>query len=109
MTEIKAFSIVSSDFVSPLFPKKGEEVKLSVALSSAPDSVFVKYDTDMGLVFMKEMKEDGDINGAIKYSAKVNVTTDGEKFRWFFVFFKDNKSYYVGKNGIRRSSKCSVR
>lgn len=102
MTEIKAFSIVSSDFVSPLFPKKGEEVKLSVAFSSAPDSVFVKYDTDMGLVFMKEMKEDGDINGAIKYSAKVNVTTDGEKFRWFFVFFKDNKSYYVGKNGIRR-------
>ena len=53
MNRIKAFSIVSSDFVSPLFPKKGEEVKLSVAFSEAPDSVFLKYDTDTGLVFMK--------------------------------------------------------
>ena len=102
MNRIKAFSIVSSDFVSPLFPKKGEEVKLSVAFSEAPDSVFLKYDTDTGLVFMKEMERDGDINGGIKYSATVNATSDGEKFRWFFVFFKDDKSYYVGKKGVVR-------
>ena len=102
MNDIKAFSIVSSDFVSPLFPKKGEEVKLSVAFSTAPDSVFIKYDTDMGLVFMKEMERDGEVNGGVKYSATVTVTSDGEKFRWFFVFFKDNISYYVGKNGVRR-------
>ena len=60
MNRIKAFSIVSSDFVSPLFPKKGEEVKLSVAFSEAPDSVFLKYDTDTGLVFMKEMEREKD-------------------------------------------------
>ena len=57
MNDIKAFSIVSSEFVSPLFPSKGEDVKLSVAFSSAPDAVFIKYDTDMGLVFMKEKTE----------------------------------------------------
>ena len=102
MNDIKAFSIVSSEFVSPLFPSKGEDVKLSVAFSSAPDAVFIKYDTDMGLVFMKEMEKDGEINGAVKYSQTVPVTTDGEKFRWFFVFFEDNKSYYVGKKGITR-------
>ena len=102
MNDIKAFSIVSSEFVSPLFPSKGEDVKLSVAFSSAPDAVFIKYDTDMGLVFMKEMEKDGEVNGAVKYSQTVPVTTDGEKFRWFFVFFEDNKSYYVGKKGITR-------
>ena len=102
MNDIKAFSIVSSEFVSPLFPSKGEDVKLSVAFSSAPDAVFIKYDTDMGLVFMKEMEKDGEVNGAVKFSQTVPVTTDGEKFRWFFVFFKDNKSYYVGKKGITR-------
>ena len=102
MNDIKAFSIVSSEFVSPLFPSKGEDVKLSVAFSSAPDAVYIKYDTDMGLVFMKEMEKDGEVNGAVKFSQTVPVTTDGEKFRWFFVFFKDNKSYYVGKKGITR-------
>ena len=99
---VKAFSLLSSDFVSPLFPKKGEEVKLSVAFSSAPDSVFLKYDTDCGLVFLKEMERDGEINGWIKYSVTVPVTTDGEKFRWFFSFFENNKSYYLGKRGIVR-------
>ena len=102
MNDIKAFSIVSSEFVSPLFPLKGEDVKLSVAFSKAPDSVFIKYDTDMGLVFMKEMKKDGEVNGGVKYSQTVPVTTDGEKFRWFFVFFIDDKSYYVGKKGVTR-------
>ena len=102
MNDIKAFSIVSSEFVSPLFPLKGEDVKLSVAFSKAPDSVFIKYDTDMGLVFMKEMEKDGEVNGGVKYSQTVPVTTDGEKFRWFFVFFIDDKSYYVGKKGVTR-------
>ncbi len=96
------YSGVSSSFVTPLFPAKGEKVTLSVVFSSSPDSVYVKYDSDTGLVYMKQMEKDGLFNGAAKYSATVSTSCDETLFRYFFVFFLDGISYYYSLAGITR-------
>lgn len=96
------YSSFSSSFVSPLFPKKGEAVTLSVVFSSAPDSVYLKYDSDTGLVYMKKMEEDGLFNGVVKYSTEVCTSCDETLFRYFFVFFIDGVSYYYSLAGINR-------
>lgn len=102
MCDISVISNVSSLYVSPLFPSKGEDVSISISFSSRPDSVFLKYDTDTGLVFQRAMEEREEINGAISYSASVPATSDGEPFRWFFVFFLDGVSWYYSRKGITR-------
>ena len=102
MKDIKAYSVVSSDFVSPLFPKSGEKVVISAVFSERPDFVLLKYDTDVGLVFSSEMKEDGDFNGAYRYSAEVSVTSDKEPFSYFFVFSEGGISRYLSRIGITR-------
>ncbi len=96
------FSSFSSDFVSPLFPSKGEDVTISLAVSGSVESVFLKYDSQSGLVFMKEMKEAGAYNGCVKYSATVPANLDDELFHYYFVFFKDGVSHYYSKAGITR-------
>ncbi len=96
------YSACSGAFVSPLFPGKGEAVTLSVAFSDSPERVYVKYDSDTGLVFMKEMAQSGDFNGAVKYSAKVKASCDETLFHYFFAFFIDGASYYYSKAGVTR-------
>ena len=96
------YSSVSSPFVSPLFPKKGEEVTLSIVFSTSPESVYVKYDSDTGLVFMKQMEKDGHFNGTVKYRATINPSCDETLFRYYFVFFLDGVSYYYSLAGITR-------
>ncbi len=96
------YSAVSLSFVAPLFPSKGEEVTLSIAFSSAPDSVLLKYDSNTGLVFTAEMTQSGQFNGGLKYSATVSANLDETLFHYFFVFFKDGVSYYYSKAGITR-------
>lgn len=96
------FSSFSSDFVSPLFPAKGEDVTLSIAVQGSIDSIFLKYDSQTGLVFMKEMEETGSYNGAVKYSCAVPVNLDDELFRYYFVFFCGGVSWYYSKAGITR-------
>ena len=78
------FSAFSEDFVSPLFPKKGEEVELSIIFSFQPDWVGIKYYTDTGLLFQKDMEENGFYNGAYRYSQRVRVTKDEFPFSYFF-------------------------
>ncbi len=96
------FSSFSSDFVSPLFPAKGEDVTLSIAVSGPVESVLVKYDSQTGLVFMKEMEESGSYNGAVKYSASVPVNLDEELFHYYFVFISGGVSRYYSKAGVTR-------
>ncbi len=96
------FSSFSSDFVSPLFPAKGEDVTLSLAVSGPVDCVFLKYDSQTGLVFMKEMEKSGSYNGAVKYSSTVPVNLDEELFHYYFVFFTGGASWYYSKAGITR-------
>lgn len=97
------FSSFSSCFVSPLFPAKGEDVEISIAFSSHQERVLLKYYTDNGLIYQKEMSENGSLNGEILYSAKVPVSSDEFPFTYFFVFFEGNKSYYYSKSGVTRS------
>ena len=41
-------------------------------------------------------------NGAYRYSASVPVTTDGEKFTWYFSYIISGVSRYYSKKGITR-------
>ena len=59
MYDIKAFSLFSEPFASPLFPKKGELVTLSIVFSEKPDSVILRADGNTGLVYSYQMREKG--------------------------------------------------
>ena len=98
----KIYSTFSIDFVSPLFPKRGEEVKISIVSSEKLDSIILKYDGQTGLVFNKELKEDGRYNSLIKYSISVPTTLDDELFHYYFAFFVGDKSFYYSKKGVTR-------
>lgn len=99
---IKVYSAFSQDFVSPLFPQKGEDVEISIVFSSAPERVILKYDSATGLVFNKDMERKGDYNGMIRYTAVVPTSLDETNFCYYFVFFLDGASYYYSKKGITR-------
>ena len=94
------FSEVSSLFVSPLFPKAGEEVTVSIAFSCRPESVLFRYSADDGLEWTAGMNEAGTLNGAFLYSVKAKVSQN--YFRYYFIFFQDGKSYYYSHRGISR-------
>ena len=98
----EVYSSFSSDFVSPLFPSRGEDVTLSVVFSRAVEKVILKYDSRTGLVFNADMTESGTFNGGAKYSATVPTNLDEENFRYFFAFFVDGVSWYYSKRGITR-------
>lgn len=96
------YSAFSSDFVSPLFPSKGENVRLSCAFSLCVEQIVLKYDTKHGLVFSAVMTEDGLFNGMKKYSAVVPTALDDKLFRYYFAFFLGGASYYYSKAGVTR-------
>ena len=98
----EVYSSFSSDFVSPLFPAKGEDVTLSVVFSRPVERVILRYDSRTGLVFNSDMAPSGDFNGATKYSSTVSTNLDEENFRYFFCFFIDGVSWYYSKRGITR-------
>ena len=99
---IKVFSVLSEDLVSPLFPKKGENVKVSILFSEHPEWVAVKSMSDTGLNWHTPLYFDGLYNGSYKYSALVKTTSDERAFRYYFCFGYDKKSYYYSKVGISR-------
>lgn len=96
------FSSFSPDFVSPLFPSPSGKVKLSIAFSSSPEKVILKYDSVHGLVFNLGLERDGFFNGMEKYSGETAVTSDGTLFHYYFAFFIDGASYYYSRAGITR-------
>ena len=96
------YSAFSCDFVSPLFPQKGEMTKLSIAFSLSVDKAVLKYDSDSGLVFSTPLIEDGLFNGMKKYSAFVPVNNDDRLFRYYFAFFLSGASFYYSRLGITR-------
>ena len=51
MLDIKVFSSFSDIFVSPLFPKEGDEISLSIAFSSPPDGVLLRADSASGYLW----------------------------------------------------------
>lgn len=96
------YSSFGTFFVSPLFPKKGEEVKLSIAFSFPVDSVLLRYSSDNGLVMTEKAELQEQNNRAVIYSAKARTTTEEFPFSYFFVFFYKDISYYYSKVGITR-------
>ena len=103
MYDIKAFSSFSEPFASPLFPKKGELVTLSIVFSEKPDSVILRADGNTGLVYSYQMREKGRLNGAYLYSAEAEIPLSDEIFRYFFVFSYHGTYLYYAKNGIQRN------
>lgn len=102
--KIRVFSAFSEDFVSPLFPKKGEKVKVSVVFSSRPEWAAVKAMSNIGLNWHYPLEEDGLFNGAYRYSAVIDTTSDEFPFRYFFCFGLEGKSYYYSRKGVHRNS-----
>ena len=101
---LKAFSSFSSQFVSPLFPGKGEETVFSIVFSERPESVLLRADSDSGTEWSYPMKESGTLNGAFRYSASAPVTSSDELFCYYFAFIYHGKSWYFSKKGITRST-----
>lgn len=99
----KVFSALSEEFVSPLFPRGGEEVKVSIAFTEKPEWVAVKCMSEIGLNHHEVLHEDGFFNGAYKYSAMIKAISDERPFRYFFCFGCQGKSYYYSKKGISRN------
>ena len=102
INSIKVFSTLSEDFVCPLFPKKGDSIKVSILFSQHPEWAAVKSMSDTGLNWHTPLYFDGLYNGAFKYSAEVKATSDERDFRYFFCFGHDKKSYYYSKIGVSR-------
>lgn len=100
---IKAYSEISSSFITPLFPEKGETVTLAIAFDRKPERALLRFDSELGLDLTEPMALTGKLNGALLYTAKTKVTFDGTLFRYYFVFFEDGKSYYFSRKGISRN------
>ena len=101
---MKALSSFSDTFVSPLFPKKGEETEFSIIFSERPESVMLRADGDSGMVWGYEMHEAGMLNGAYRYSCTAPVTTSDEPFHYFFAFIHHGRSWYYSHRGITRNT-----
>ncbi|MBO8469029.1 MAG: glycoside hydrolase family 13 protein [Spirochaetes bacterium] len=102
MSSIKAFSSVSIDFISPIFPKRGEECSFAIIFSSSPDAVFLRTDSDSGTGSSVKMEEKGHYNGAVRFEAKASVTSSDDIFHYYFAFIHRGKSWYYGRRGITR-------
>ena len=102
---LKAFSAFSSVFVSPLFPEKGGEARLSIAFSEPPDLAILRADSDGGNAVDVPMSENGRLNGAFLYSASVRVPSSGP-FRYYFAFIHKGMSWYFSKRGLTRPVPC---
>lgn len=102
--EFKVFSAIADGFVSPLFPKKGESIKVSIVFEKRPDWVAVKCMSDIGLNWHYAMVEDGLFNGYFRYTATIETSKDERPFRFFFCFGVGNKNYYYSRKGVSRNS-----
>ena len=99
---IEVYSSVSADFVSPLFPKKGDEVRISIIFSRKPDSVLLFSDCDSGTLSSSVMKWKGTYNGAFIYESSCMMTSSEDIFHYYFAFIHQGKSWYYGKSGMTR-------
>ena len=101
---MKAFFSYSDQFISPLFPKKGEMTVFSIVFSSTPEIVLLRADDDNGLLSTYEMRNTGTFNGYPVYQVSGPITIRDEIFHFFFAFIHDGKSYYYSKSGITRNT-----
>ena len=101
---MKALSSFSDVFVSPLFPKRGEDVGLSIVFSEQPESVILRADGDSGMLWSYEMHKAGTLNGAYRYTGTARVISSDEPFHYFFTFFHHGRSWYYSRRGITRST-----
>ena len=99
---LKAFSSFSDVFVSPLFPRKGEDVAISIVFSSRPDSVTLRTDSDEGTMTAYAMEERGTFNGAFRYSAVAKVTSLSPFCVFFFRYF------YTGRVAIPKIERMEI-
>lgn len=102
MMVFEAFSSLSSPFVEPLFPGKGEKTSFSIAFSSCPDAVYLKTDSDLGLVWQTEMELSGMIGSSFLYTAQISMPRTLDRVSYFFAYILNGRSYYYSKKGITR-------
>ena len=88
------FSQVSAEYVSPLFPKEGEKVVLSLFHSADLKSASV-FTNRMGLEWRYEMERDGGY-----YRCEVIAPYAPEVLRYYFAFEYEDRFYYYSKRGV---------
>ena len=100
---MKAFSSVSSTFLSMVFPKKDSTNTAYIALSEIPESVALCFDSPTGLVERREMVLDRKDRNAYWYSQEMDIFNSDELFSYFFCIRpKTSEPLYYGKNGLNR-------
>ncbi|MGN0907368.1 MAG: glycoside hydrolase family 13 protein [Bullifex sp.] len=94
MSSDLVFSQVSSEYVSPLFPKEGESVELRLFSTQELKTVSV-FTNRMGLEWRYDAVKDG-----AYYRAGVIAPHSPEVLRWYFAFELDDRFYYYSKRGV---------
>ncbi len=98
---MKAFSDISSTFVSSLFPRKGESIKLSFVSDEGLDYALVSSDSDTGLSWHYNMTEQK-LDEFVLYSGTVKIPYDDSPFYYYFILVKNGEVFYLSKRGLTR-------
>lgn len=88
-------SQVSSEFVSPLFPKQGDDVEIKIYTGNVNVSNVSAFTNRFGLEWRYEMKKAGEY-----YSCIVKAPYKVENLRYYFSFVYEDRTYYLSKKGF---------
>ena len=97
---MKAFSEVSKNFLSSLYPKMGECVSIKIAIDEKIDDVTLRYDSYDGLFQDEKMSYLGFKDNAHYYEAKAEIFNSREDLSYYFILYKDGDAFYYSKDGI---------
>lgn len=101
---VYAFSNFSENFVSPLFPGRGDETSISIAIAGVVEDVLLRIDNSSGLMDNVRMQADGTFGKGRLYKAVFRFPSTDQHVRYYFsIHEKKDVVYYYSKNGITRS------
>ena len=95
-------SQVSSEFVSPLFPRQGDDVEIKIYTGNLDVTNVCAFTNRFGLEWRYEMTKDG-----LYYKCIVKAPYKCENLRYYFSFTYEDKIYYLSKKGITLWAPCS--
>lgn len=100
---LSCFSSFSSLFVSDLFPRGGDEIKVGIAVCGNPARVRLMYDSYTGLAACRAMEPGRAMGKATMYEADMPIFRTSEKIRYYFVVDDENDvAFYYSKSGLGR-------
>ncbi|MDD5973273.1 MAG: glycoside hydrolase family 13 protein [Spirochaetales bacterium] len=95
-------SQVSSEFVSPLFPKQGDDVELKIFTGDVKVKNVAVFTNRFGLEWRYDMSQEGSY-----YKCKVKAPYKPEGLRYYFSFDYEDRIYYLSKKGFTMWAPCA--